>query len=252
MAAEDDIAEFLDFYENLLIIQYHDKPKAKATIRLLSEEIFASGILLDVQDAFNLDTAVGVQLDVMGKYAGVDRFFFSGIITDDVFGFADAVSPGSVSSNIIGFDDADAPDKDGLFWDAENIVGSDLKLNDDAFRALIKLKIAQNNSTHDIVNITELLIQSFGSDVIVVDNYDMTMTYLFSNISDQLIQAAIDKKVLPRPIGVGTQSILGTEFFGFADATRLGSIAGFVNGFNDAVSGFTKIGGFLDANNDIL
>jgi len=67
-------AEILEYYANLLIIQYHDKPKARATIKGSVEPIIMNQIPLAVQDAFDLETAVGVQLDVVGKYAGVTRY----------------------------------------------------------------------------------------------------------------------------------------------------------------------------------
>ena len=55
-----DVTDLIEFYQNLLIIQYNEKEKAKATIGLLSETILADGILFDIRDGFNLDTAVGV------------------------------------------------------------------------------------------------------------------------------------------------------------------------------------------------
>lgn len=86
MASTDDIVEY---YKNLLIIQYSRKTKARATIDALVRPVVMDQIPIQVQDAFNIDTAVGVQLDVLGKYTGVSRFSrtFTGPITlsDDDF-----------------------------------------------------------------------------------------------------------------------------------------------------------------------
>lgn len=73
------------YYANLLILQYRSKPKAFATIRAVAKAAIINQIPLAVQDAFNLDTAIGVQLDVLGKYAGVTRngYDFSGPVTLD-------------------------------------------------------------------------------------------------------------------------------------------------------------------------
>lgn len=62
-----------EYYSNLLIIQYHDKPKAKATVEALLERNLDDDIFTQIRDAFDLQTSVGVQLDTIGKYIGVNR-----------------------------------------------------------------------------------------------------------------------------------------------------------------------------------
>ena len=71
MAEEFDYAKYLS---NLLIIQYNNKPKAKATIEALSK-LFPADLILSVIKAFDIDTSVGVMLDILGKYVGVDRWY---------------------------------------------------------------------------------------------------------------------------------------------------------------------------------
>lgn len=66
--------ELINYYANLLIIQFIGKPKAYATIQALVAPVIMNQLPLLVQNAFNMDgTAIGVQLDVLGKYAGVTR-----------------------------------------------------------------------------------------------------------------------------------------------------------------------------------
>jgi len=66
--------ELIAYYANLLIIQYIGKPNAYATIQALVTPVIMDQLPLLVQTAFNMDgSAVGVQLDVLGKYAGVTR-----------------------------------------------------------------------------------------------------------------------------------------------------------------------------------
>ena len=62
-----------EYYQNLLIIQYHDLPKAKETIRLIADIGTGDNIFMQLQDAFNVDTAIGAQLDLIGKVVGADR-----------------------------------------------------------------------------------------------------------------------------------------------------------------------------------
>lgn len=65
--------ELKEYYSGLLIAQYKEKPKAKATIEALAGPIVMNQMPLAVQDAFQVDSAIGVQLDVIGKYVGASR-----------------------------------------------------------------------------------------------------------------------------------------------------------------------------------
>lgn len=76
-------AELINYYADLLILQYREKPNAFATIQDLVEMPIMDQLPLVLQDAFDLDTAVGVQLDTIGKYLGASRYGydFSGPVT---------------------------------------------------------------------------------------------------------------------------------------------------------------------------
>lgn len=73
--------ELKDYYANLLILQYKgplvhaldDKSKAQATVEANVEPVIMNQLPVTVQDAFAIGSAIGVQLDVIGKYAGVTR-----------------------------------------------------------------------------------------------------------------------------------------------------------------------------------
>lgn len=80
------IQELIDYYVGLLIIQYNNQPKAIETIELLVRQSTMEQLPEQVRDAFDLDTAVGVQLDMLAKYVGVTRSgrtFDSFITLDD-------------------------------------------------------------------------------------------------------------------------------------------------------------------------
>lgn len=67
------MSEYTDYYADLLILQYKTQPKARATISALTDKVIADGLLLDVINGFNIDTAVGKQLDILGQYIGLSR-----------------------------------------------------------------------------------------------------------------------------------------------------------------------------------
>ena len=64
-----------EYYTNLLIVQYHNKPKARKTIKLMARLLWTNMVLLQIRDAFDWKTATGMQLDIIGKWVGVDRFY---------------------------------------------------------------------------------------------------------------------------------------------------------------------------------
>lgn len=65
--------ELLDYYADLLILQYKTQPKARATIQALANEAYSADILDGIINGFNIETAVGKQLDILGKYIGLSR-----------------------------------------------------------------------------------------------------------------------------------------------------------------------------------
>lgn len=81
--------ELAIYYANLLIMQYIQMPRAYATILAQVTPVFMNQLPIAVQNAFNVETAVGVQLDVIGKYVGASRddYTLTGPITltDDDF-----------------------------------------------------------------------------------------------------------------------------------------------------------------------
>lgn len=66
--------EIINYYANLLIIEYIGQPNAYATIQATAALFVMSQVPLSVLNGYNMNgTAVGVQLDILGKYAGVVR-----------------------------------------------------------------------------------------------------------------------------------------------------------------------------------
>ena len=65
--------EYEDYYADLLILQYKTLPKARATINALVKQAVDGGFLLQLVNAFGLETAVGKQLDILGQYIGLSR-----------------------------------------------------------------------------------------------------------------------------------------------------------------------------------
>ncbi len=89
------------YYANLLIAQYITKPKAYATIQALAALGIINQLPQAVQYAFQIGSATGVQLDVIGKYVGVSRNgngFFGPITLNDA-DFTALIKMGILTNN---------------------------------------------------------------------------------------------------------------------------------------------------------
>jgi hypothetical protein len=215
-----NVSDIIDYYVNLLIVQYHNQPKAQATIKLLATEMLASGILLDIQNAYNLDTAVGVQLDVLGKYAGVDRFY-SLLDLENYFSLETYDETPPTSPPRYGFTDyadfASFQFNGTLTYGA--IIAANNSLIDSDFRALIKLVISINYSNFSHQSIDQLIFDAFGNSVRPENNGNMSMVYFITPPLTALMNAILFKRILPHPIGVNALAVtnVNNEMFALSD-----------------------------------
>lgn len=239
------ISQLIEYYSNLLIVQYHNKPKAKATIELLVRELLANGLLFDIRDAFSVEMAVGVQLDIIGKYVGLDRFYQEDAL-DGYFAFTtydEVVIPSEKRGFAIYADTTD----DGDFLTYFDVLKRGVGLDDESFRTLIKLRIIQNNSNHSHKSIDDSMYAFFGETVRPSSLGHMDMIYFIPYALSVLIKVAIQKQVLPRPMGVGLNIIQqNNTFFGFSTYNLTPTL---ITGFSNYADYDTKEGQLLDYDN---
>lgn len=89
------------YYADLLPYQTRGLPNATRQIQLWSYLMTGSGLYDQLLNAFNLDTAVGKQLDVIGKYVGVPRNVGI-VLARPFFGFWTSGQPTLVPANYQG------------------------------------------------------------------------------------------------------------------------------------------------------
>lgn len=186
MAETFDYASYLS---NLLIIQYHNKPKATETIKALGR-LFPLDLILKVRDAFDIETATGKALDILGKYLGVSRWYYD-----------------------------------------EN--GEQIRLNDTEFRILIKFKAISNTSNASHQAIDQAFYDFFGTRVRATSDGNMKMTIFVPRDAERVIEAAVQQKALPTPLGVEANKIVVQDkrFFGFVNYRNQYAI--YKTGFKD-------------------
>lgn len=193
--------QIVEYYTNLLIIQYNQQPKARATISLFINELMASGVIFDVRDGYNIDTAIGLQLDILGKYIGVDRYYSTQNLTG-YFSMSTYMDDPSDTTKIGFANYTDVGIKTGKWLTYNDILSQTTALSDSDFRILLKLKILQNNCNSSDGEIDNGIFNLFGELLIPQDNYDMTMNYIVDPSIFALIDIANQKGVLPKSMGV--------------------------------------------------
>lgn len=201
-----------------LITNYHaGKPRFVAHVDLSTRPLTdASTALQGLITAFDIDSAVGAQLDILGEWIGRTRIV-SQPISGVYFSF----------------------DMDGLGWDQGIWQGpydpdaGYTSLSDDTYRIVLKAKIAINNwngQNDTLPPILETALEGSGLKMQIVDNQDMTISvWVFpeediSQVSLELIAAIRQGYLTVKAAGVWSGDIqtpsietpsVGNRFFGF-------------------------------------
>ena len=208
-------------YLALIPSENASKPNFMAAVAALTQPfVDEQNQLIYASTAFNLDTAVGAQLDVVGQWVGISRL---------------VATP--ISGIFFAFDTA------GVGWDQGSWQGlydpstGVVSLPDDAYRVLIRAQIASNHWDGTMPSLVALMLTVFagtGTLVFAQDNQNMTITIGIAGTLPPAIDLALLKGgyIVPRPSGVGvsylTTSVGGSPLFGFDVSNSY--VAGFDTG----------------------
>lgn len=158
------------YYIGLLILQYAGLPKFTQFIQLIVNSALIDGLFLQFPEAFNLQTAVGAQLTILGEIVGVPR---------NVYG----INPYAVYFNFTRY--AGSPTSIGFNrWttlvDPDNIarwqVNTSYTLTDFELRSLIYLKIVYNNLSNSFGQLKNGLYKYFHGQIDILAP-DQSATY---------------------------------------------------------------------------
>jgi Protein of unknown function (DUF2612) len=190
------VQEALNYYQSLLIIQYNSLPKASQTIQCLANCSVCDGLIFSLQTAFDLDTATGQQLAIIGRIVGVPYMIQGLDLVDTFMTFTNwNGQPASV-----GFNNWNSPVY-GDAW-ASWLTNAIYTPTDMEMRALIQLKIMKNNYYPSLGIIVPALQNVFGGAITVVDNFNKTLTYNFKNPYHNVgTIAQFLGNIVPRPMG---------------------------------------------------
>lgn len=206
-----DIEDVKNYYADLLVLQYRNKPKARETIKIGADIYLGDGVIFQLQDILDIDTAEGPQLDIIGKILDCPRVV-QGIYNDMIF-FQFYDGPDSVGFSTVG------NPQGGNFRTIQNYNQSEYSLPDNDYRFLLKFKSAVNVMRGSERGIDEALWNVFQGDVLLKNNHNLTITYIVSAERTLAALAAKQLGYYRAPEGIGANYVLRvpspSQIFGF-------------------------------------
>lgn len=190
MTIIDDVKEY---YADLLILQYRNKQRARATVQMGVDIYTGDGVMFQLPDILNIDVAVGAQLDLIGKILGCSRNVPGININTKFFSF-------HVDENSLGFSTIGDPSY-GIVKTRSNSNFATYALPDEDYRQLLKFKAYLNRLDGTMAGMDEALYECFGNDINLKNNQDLSVTYEITNNTIP-IQAARVLGYLRAPLGV--------------------------------------------------
>lgn len=192
-------------YLNLITSEHQNKPKFTAWLTAaLTPLDDAVTLLNNFNSDFDLDLAIGAQLDILGDIVGVKRtvnFQPTSYYSLSTLGVSYLVKPSPV-------------------------------LTDETYRLVIRAKILQNQWDGTIPSLYEMWSILFSDTYLIIkDNQNMTMNAFIIGLSTQLQKdLATNGYLIPKPQGVRTTysyssvplfafGVEGTDLRGFGEGT---------------------------------
>lgn len=221
MNYEETLKSLQEYFADLIILQYRYAPENRTLIKNLVNLIFANNLALQIRDlTVDVENSFGYQLDIVGKWVGVDRYYDGEELWNKKYfsmPLYSTIQDSSYKDYQGGFSNyTNFADNDGAFLTYKNWQnvrsGNKNSLGDEYFRQLIKLKIIKNSINHTCKNIDEAIFYWSGGELDILGNVskqglvyttwgDMEITYHYDPLYSDVIKLAQAKRVLPAPTG---------------------------------------------------
>jgi len=191
-------------YTDLLIWQYKGKPRAVQTAELFDTLVEPTwNGLASLTDTYDIDNAVGVSLDVIGRIVGISRVLAAST-PRSFFGFENNPYAGPFTrGQRLG----------GKWYRYGGAIADSSFANDEEMRTLIRLKVIKNYQSGTIPNLMQALnVLLGGTFANAIDNLDMTVTiYAIRSRVTPFVRFVFEKMdLLPRAAGV--QLLINTDY----------------------------------------
>lgn len=181
----------IDTYLNRVPAQHREKPKFRATLEAsLSPFVQLGNLMESVPSLYDVDSAIGSQLDVVGEWVGITRVINSAI--EGVYFSLDDTAD-------VGFDS-------GVWRGPYDPISGIVSLDDDTYRTLIRLKILANMWDGTVEKAYSSWKSVFNGEqgIVIEDHQDMSITIGITGLDMTPAQKGLfSKQISPfKPAGV--------------------------------------------------
>lgn len=196
-------------YLSLVTSEYDQQPNFMAMLLAVFQPISDNiAVMQSLPAAFDVDAAIGSQLDIVGQWVGVGRSI-SVPLTGVYF---------SLDTAGLGFDE-------GTWFDPFNPTDGSVTLTDDSFRTLIRARIARNawdGSVPGAYDVWNTAFAGTGTGILIQDLGNMHMIMALTGGPFDAVTIALFRGgyLSLKPDGVHvdaylTPSVPSTPYFGF-------------------------------------
>ena len=193
--------EFINYYRNLLILQYYDKPHARGTIEALAKMVWDNGTFLAVVNGFNIVSTIGSQNYLLQQIQRLEYNY--GVSEEQTQLMRDGVL------SMYSFNLAVGAQLDIL----ASYVGAyrtfvyrneSTTLTDAQLAKLVQLKAINNSGNHSMSAVVSACVGGFSDALIPMNAGVMVMMYIVDMdvIDADVLHAAFVEDGLPRAMGV--------------------------------------------------
>lgn len=176
------------------------KDKAVATVQEFATALIIFDIIDSVRNGYDIETAIGSQLDIISLYTGTSRYIPGTYFYRNYFGY---VLYGDITPFLFnGYMKYGDDPPDVQFRTYEESKQSDYALTDGELRKFIKLSIIKNNSSGSLKDIDSFLLELFGGTVYVEEELVMEINYYVPLADVRIFTIARETNTLPAPAGV--------------------------------------------------
>lgn len=188
-------------YTQFITWEHVDKPKYMQLVALVTGAVDQiRETIADMPALFDVDNAVGPQLDVVGLWVGQPRLVDQ-VLVQGYFGFADnaAAKP---------FGELTDPSAGGRFYEQGDVFANTTTLADSEYRTVIKARIARNQWDGTLPGLEAALTYVFGAGCYVTDPGTLSLTITIGRVITPTEQALLSTfDLLPHAAGVAIGTI---------------------------------------------
>jgi hypothetical protein len=195
-------------YSNLITSEHNQKPNFMNVVGVIvgagADIVTATQT---IQPSFNLLTAVGSQLDILGLWIGQSRDI-ANVLVVGFFGFSEA-STGLPDGLQEPFGELSNPSIGGVWYQLGESDSGTTVLNDIAYLTILKARIVKNQWNGTISGIESALAYITGVACSIADTGNLSLSITVPLPITPLEEALLESlDLIPRPAGVRISSII--------------------------------------------